>query len=88
MGTCPRWTALPNLIDKALRSRYRDNTLRYAYPLASWSVERSSGPETGMVTLSTTDGFNVCFSMECQLRQTLATAPASDDPDEPHKVMN
>jgi hypothetical protein len=64
MGTCPRWTALPNLIDKALRSRYRDNTLRYAYPLASWSVERSSGPETGMVTLSTTDGFNVCFSME------------------------
>jgi hypothetical protein len=63
MGTCPRWTAPPNLIDKALRSRYRDNTLRYAYPLASWSVERSSGPETGMVTLSNTDGFNVCFSM-------------------------
>ena len=79
---------LPDLINKALRSRYGDDTLRYAYPLASWTVERSSDPRTGMITLSTTDGFSVCFSLERELRQTLATALASDDPDEPHKVMN
>ena len=35
---------LPGLIDKALRARYGDQSLRYAYPLASWAVERSSDP--------------------------------------------
>jgi hypothetical protein len=28
---------LPDLITKALRLRYGDHTLRYAYPLASWT---------------------------------------------------
>ena len=69
---------LPDLISKALQSRYNDETLRYAYPLASWTVERSSEPGTGMMTLSTTDGFSVCFSMERELQQTLADALASD----------
>jgi len=40
---------LPELINKALRSRFKDQSLRYAYPLASWTVERSSDPTTGMV---------------------------------------
>ena len=79
---------LPDLINKALRSRYGDDTLRYAYPLASWTVEQSSDPGTGMVTLSTTDGFSVCFSIERELRQTLSEALASDDADQPNKVMN
>ena len=80
---------LPDLINKALRSRYGDDTLRYAYPLGSWTVERSSDPRTGMMTLSTTDGFQRLF-----LAGTRATANslqrrfASDEPDEPHKVMN
>jgi hypothetical protein len=79
---------LPDLINKALQSRYGDHTLRYAYPLASWTVERSSDPGTGMMTLSTTDGFSVCFSMERQLQQTLAEALASDNPNDPPRVMN
>ena len=28
---------LPGLIDKALQSRFGDQSLRYAYPLASWA---------------------------------------------------
>jgi len=68
---------LPDLITKALRSRYDDNSLRYAYPLASWRVEQSSDPQTGMVTLCTTDGFSVCFSMHHELRQELGEALAS-----------
>jgi hypothetical protein len=79
---------LPDLINKALQSRYGDHTLRYAYPLASWTVERSSDPGTGMMTLSTTDGFSVCFSMERQLQQTLAEALASENPNDPPRVMN
>ena len=79
---------LPDLINKALQSRYGDHTLRYTYPLASWTVERSSDPGTGMMTLSTTDGFSVCFSMERQLQQTLAEALASENPNDPPRVMN
>lgn len=79
---------LPDLITRALQSRFGDRTLRYAYPLASWTVEQSSDPRTGMVTLSTTDGFSVCFSMERELQQTLAEALASDSPNEPQRVMN
>lgn len=34
---------LPGLIDKALQTRFGDESLRYAYPLASW-LEQSSDP--------------------------------------------
>jgi hypothetical protein len=79
---------LPGLINKALQSRYGDHTLRYAYPLASCSVERSAEPDTGMMTLSTTDGFSVCFAMEREMQQTLAEALASESVCEPSVVMN
>jgi hypothetical protein len=79
---------LPDLISKALRSRYGDHTLRYVYPLASWTLERSSEPGTGMMTLSTTDGFSVCFAMEREMQHTLAEALASDGPIEPPAAVN
>jgi hypothetical protein len=65
---------LPELINKALRSRFNDQSLRYAYPLASWTVEQSSDPQTTMVTLKTVDGFTVCFSMEGELQSELGDA--------------
>ncbi len=65
---------LPELINKALRARFKDQSLRYAYPLASWTVERSSDPTTGMITLSTVDGFTVCFSMRRELQSELGEA--------------
>ena len=54
---------LPGLIDKALQVRFRDQSLRYAYPLESWVIEQSTDPRHGMVTLKTSDGFSVCFSI-------------------------
>jgi hypothetical protein len=78
---------LPDLINKALQSRYGDHTLRYVYPLAS-SLERSSEPGTGMMTLSTTDGFSVCFALEREMQHTLAEALASDGPSEPPAAVN
>jgi hypothetical protein len=72
---------LPGLIDKALQTRYGDQSLRYAYPLASWSVEQSSDPKQGMVTLRTVDGFSVCFSIprqqQSELGEALVAQPAS-----------
>ena len=75
---------LPGLIDKALQTRFGDQSLRYAYPLASWAVEQSSDPTQGMVTLRTVDGFSVCFSIPRQqlneLGEALAAQPASAPP--------
>jgi hypothetical protein len=68
---------LPGLIDKALRARYGDQSLRYAYPLESWAVEQSSDPTTGMITLSTVDGFSVCFSMPRSQQSELGEALAA-----------
>ena len=72
---------LPRLIDKALQMRFGDQSLRYAYPLASWAIEASSDPSQGMVTLRTVDGFSVCFSIPRQqqneLGEALVTQPAA-----------
>jgi hypothetical protein len=35
---------LPGLIGKALQVRFRDESLRYAYPLESWVIEQSTDP--------------------------------------------
>ena len=71
---------LPGLIDKALQTRFGDQSLRYAYPLASWKVEQSSDPTQGMVTLRTVDGFSVCFSIpreqQSELGEALVAKPA------------
>ena len=71
---------LPGLIDKALQTRFGDQSLRYASPLASWKVEQSSDPTQGMVTLRTVDGFSVCFSIpreqQSELGEALVAQPA------------
>lgn len=54
---------LPSLIERALKTRYRDGSPRYAYELGSWTVEQASDPQTRMMTLRTIDGFSVCFSL-------------------------
>ncbi len=72
---------LPALIDKALQTRYGDQSLRYAYPLESWIVEESTDPSQGMMTLRTVDGFSVCFSIprrqQSELGEALMMEPAS-----------
>jgi hypothetical protein len=65
---------LPGLIDRALQTRFGYQSLRYAYPLASWILEQSSDPTQNMVTLRTVDGFNVCFSIPRQQQIELGEA--------------
>jgi hypothetical protein len=79
---------LPALIDKALQTRFGDQSLRYAYPLESWIVEQSSDPSQGMVTLKTVDGFSVCFSIprqqQSELGEALVAQPAPMAASRPH----
>ena len=71
---------MPGLIDKALQTRFGDQSLRYAYPLASWKVEQSSDPSQGMVTLRTVDGFSVCFSIPREQQSELGEALVAQPP--------
>jgi hypothetical protein len=79
---------LPGLIDKALQTRFGDQSLRYAYPLASWLVEQSSDPTQTMVTLRTVDGFSVCFSIprrqQSELGEALVAQPSRNVTLRPH----
>ena len=68
---------LPGLIDKALQTRFGDQSLRYAYPLASWVIEQSSNATQCIVTLRTADGFSVCFSIPLQQQIELGGALAA-----------
>lgn len=54
---------LPGVIEAALQRQYGDTSFRYAYPVGSWSVEGTVDPGGVIVTLRTTDGFGVSFSM-------------------------
>jgi len=68
---------LPGLIDRALQTRFGDQSLRYAYPLASWVIEQSSNATQCIVTLRTADGFSVCFSIPLQRQSELGEALAA-----------
>lgn len=54
---------LPGLLEAALRTRYGDQSLRYAYPLSSWVLEQSTDTTQRIMTLATEDGFKVRFSI-------------------------
>src|SRR5690606_23181468 len=55
---------LPALIEGALRRRYRAGSFRFAYPMGSWSIEQALDPSSLIVTLETSDGFGISFSMD------------------------
>jgi hypothetical protein len=71
---------LPDLIDKALQNRYADASLRYTYPLASWTLEQSNDPNQCIVTFRTADGFGARFSITREQRSQLSEAFAVASP--------
>ncbi|MBS0235638.1 MAG: hypothetical protein JSR99_19395 [Proteobacteria bacterium] len=54
---------LPNLIDAAIGRQCRDSSCRFTYPLDSWLIEQAVDPSLVILTLRTTDGFGVSFSI-------------------------
>jgi hypothetical protein len=79
---------LPTLIEKALRKRFGDDSLRYTYPLGSWTFEQSPDPQTSIVTLRTTDGFGVCFSLQRRQQDELGEAFSTDCDERPAFLTN
>ena len=54
---------LPHLTAKALRAKYRDDTLKVVYPVGDWSLHMASDGVHRILTLATPDGFEVSFAL-------------------------
>jgi hypothetical protein len=69
--------SLPEMMQQALRRRYRDPSLRLVYPMADWRVEASTEPGKVILTLATRDGFAVSFVLAAQQLERIAAAGQS-----------
>ncbi len=72
---------LPGLLEAALKARYGDQSLRYAYPLASWVLEQSTDTSQRIITLETEDGFKVRFSIPKEEQSLLGEALTQQMPE-------
>ena len=79
---------LPGLLEKALQARYGDQSLRYAYPLASWIVEQSTDAAQRIVTLQTEGGFSVCFAVSREQQSPLGEALMAQTKSSPMRRIN
>jgi hypothetical protein len=52
---------LPHLLSKALQARYGDESMRVVFPLGNWRLEAAAGSKDFILTMSTSDGFEVAF---------------------------
>jgi len=65
---------LPAIQTQALRAAHADPSLRVAYPAEHWSLERSDAAGSLLLTLTTPDGFQVCFSLHSEALADMARA--------------
>lgn len=54
---------LPGILERAIRARYRDESLRYVFALGDWKLETTPDSDTLILNLSTPDGFNTSFAV-------------------------
>ncbi len=67
---------LPSLIEVAIRRQYGDSSCRFTYPMESWMVEQAIDPSLVILTMRTTDGFGVSFSMPRSKAEEMADSIA------------
>ncbi len=70
---------LPAIQTQALRAAHADPSLRVAYPAERWALERSDAAGCLLLTLSTPDGFQVCFSLHSEALADMARAASCSE---------
>jgi hypothetical protein len=63
---------LPHLLAKALKARTGEEGSRFVFPLGEWILEGVADGRTVIVTLKTTDGFEVSFAAPLERCRSLA----------------
>lgn len=54
---------LPNMIERALKAQYRDDSMKLVYPIGGWALQAAVGSDKMILTLNTPDGFKVAFAL-------------------------
>jgi len=62
---------LPHLLQAALKRRTGRQDARYAFGIGDWMIEETKGENCLLVTLTTADGFQVCFGIPFDACQAL-----------------
>ena len=70
---------LPRLLEQALKSKYRDDTLKLVCPTGGWALEAAGGSNQFILTLNTPDGFKVSFALSPEDADGLASSLADAD---------
>jgi hypothetical protein len=63
---------LPHLLSTAIKARYRDETLRYVFPLMDFALENAAGSASAILSLKTPDGYAVSFAISPEMLAALA----------------
>ncbi len=64
---------LPHLLTKALKARTGEEGSRFVFPLGEWVLEGVADGRMLIVTLKTTDGFEVSFAAPLERCRSLAS---------------
>lgn len=72
---------LPDVISRAIKAKYGDDSLRLVFPLDDWKLETCTNDAAELIlTLRTTDGFEVSFSAQRRdIMQMAGTAKEGSD---------
>ena len=54
---------LPQLLSQALQAQHGDDSVRAVFPLSRWRIETAAGSRNYILTMMTSDGFEVAFSL-------------------------
>ena len=79
---------LPNVIEQALKARYRDDTLKVVYPMGGFSLQAAAGSDSRILTMTTPDGFRVSFALSPEDAGGLATSLVDTNVDQPRAALN
>jgi hypothetical protein len=77
---------LPGVIERALKVRYGDDSLKLVYPMADWSLETDAWSDHKILTLATPDGFKVAFALKPADAGKLALSLVGAESDAPISV--
>ncbi|MDB6108050.1 MAG: hypothetical protein JWO52_8049 [Gammaproteobacteria bacterium] len=65
---------LPRLLSTALKIQHRDSSVRAVFPLHDWRLEAAVGSGDLILTMTTTDGFEVAFSLSATVIAQISSA--------------
>jgi hypothetical protein len=75
---CAIAMTLPTLLNLSMKEKFRDESLRYVFPLDDWKIETASDGKQIIVTLTTGQGYEVSFASPpdaCRLLGSALAAP-------------